>query len=350
MEEVGKMVELISLILFFFGLYMIVSLSLNLEFGYGGIPNFGRALSVLAGAIVVGGILNRIFIWYFGITGDFVTASSIASYNLTELISHNPLIGLGVFLLAVIIAMIVGLIIGALSILPSAKLKGDYLGVTLLAISEVAFFVSYYDTSIVGGYYGVSAPDVLAFVPGEYKLYAYSILAITIGCIIYLFTNRLLNSPYGRILRAHRENEDIVKAYGRDIMKLRIKTVALGSALASIAGVLYAFYSSNVIANAFTRVEWTFYPFLIILLGGKGNNKGVVLGALIFVLVRMLLEYYKFDIKNLLHLPFEAVWLQHVFFGVLALMVLYYRPEGILKEKPIITPPIKSAIKKMNNS
>jgi branched-chain amino acid transport system permease protein len=132
-------------------------------------------------------------------------------------------------------------------------------------------------------------------------------------------------------------------------MKLRIKTVALGSALASIAGVLYAFYSSNVIANAFTRVEWTFYPFLIILLGGKGNNKGVVLGALIFVLVRMLLEYYKFDIKNLLHLPFEAVWLQHVFFGVLALMVLYYRPEGILKEKPIITPPIKSAIKKINN-
>ena len=139
MEEVGKMVELISLILFFFGLYMIVSLSLNLEFGYGGIPNFGRALSVLAGAVVVGGILNRIFIWYFGITGDFVTASSMASYNLTELIAHNPLIGLGVFLLAVIIAMIVGLIIGALSILPSAKLKGDYLGVTLLAISEVAF-------------------------------------------------------------------------------------------------------------------------------------------------------------------------------------------------------------------
>ena len=127
-------------------------------------------------------------------------------------------------------------------------------------------------------------------------------------------------------------------------MKLRIKTVALGSALASIAGVIYVLYSSNVTGNAFTRVEWTFYPFLILLLGGKGNNKGVVLGAFLFVLIRILIEFYKFDIKELLHLPFEAVWIQYIFFGVLALLVLCYRPEGLLKEKPIYTPPIKSKL------
>lgn len=344
MEEVGKMVELISLILFFFGLYMIVSLSLNLEFGYGGIPNFGKALSVLTGAIIVGGILNRLLIWYFGVSGDFISASSIACYKLTEIIIQNPLVGLGVFLITIAMAMIAGAIVGALSILPSAKLREDYLGVTLLAISEVVFFITYYDVRIIGGYYGISAPDILAFIPGEYKIYAYTVLAIVTGLIIYLFLERLLNSPYGRVLRGHRENEDLIKAFGRDIMKLRIKTVALGSALAAIAGVIYVFYSSNVTGNAFTRVEWTFYPFLILLLGGKGNNKGVVLGAFLFVLIRILIEFYKFDIKELLHLPFEAVWIQYIFFGVLALLVLCYRPEGLLKEKPIYTPPIKSKL------
>ncbi|MBW9223716.1 branched-chain amino acid ABC transporter permease [Methanothermococcus sp. SCGC AD-155-E23] len=339
------MVELITLILFFFALYTIVSLSLNLEFGYGGIPNFGKALSVLTGALVVGGILNRLLIWYFGIEGDFISASSLAAYKMTEIISQNPLIGLGIFLFCVTMAVVAGAIAGALSILPSAKLKGDYLGVTLLAISEVVYLILFYNTEIVGGYYGVSVPDILAFVPGEYRVYAYTVLALISALLVYLFLERLLNSPYGRILRGHRENEDLIKAFGRDVMKLRVKTMALGSAIAAIAGVIFVFYSSSVVVNAFNRVEWTFYPFLIVLLGGKGNNKGVVLGAFIFVLLKMLIDFYKFDIKYLLHLPFEAVWLQYIVFGILALLILCYKPEGILKEEPIYTPPIKSRLK-----
>jgi len=338
------MVELITLILFFFALYTIVSLSLNLEFGYGGIPNFGKALYVLTGAVVVGGILNRLLIWYFGIEGDFISASSIAAYKMTELISQNPLLGLGIFIFCVLLAIVAGAIVGALSILPSAKLKEDYLGVTLLAISEVVYLILFYNTEIVGGYYGVSTPDILAFIPGEYRMYAYTVLGLICALIVYLFLERLLNSPYGRILRGHRENEDLIKAFGRDVMKLRVKTMAIGSAIAAIAGVIFVFYSASVVVNAFNRVEWTFYPFLIVLLGGKGNNRGVVLGAFIFVLLKMLIDFYKFDIKYLLHLPFEAVWLQYIIFGILALLILCYKPEGILKERPIFTPPIKSRI------
>jgi len=113
------MVELITLILFFFALYTIVSLSLNLEFGYGGIPNFGKALSVLTGAVVVGGI-----IWYFGVGGDFISASSVASYQMTEIICQNPIVGLGVFIFCVLLAVILGAIVGALSILPRLNLGG----------------------------------------------------------------------------------------------------------------------------------------------------------------------------------------------------------------------------------
>ncbi|AEF96124.1 branched-chain amino acid ABC transporter permease [Methanotorris igneus] len=334
-------VDLIQLILIWFGLYLIVNLSLNIEFGYGGIPNFGKHLAVLLGAVVVGGIVNRILMLIFGINGDIVTASTMVSSVVNDLISQNPLYGIGILLLSIFLAIVLGLIIGALFILPSAKLKEDYLGVTLLAIAEVFFLSTYYTPSIIGGYYGASVPDILAFVSGEMRGFVFAGLILLIAFVIYLFTNKLLNTPYGRILRAMRENENVVIAFGRDIMKIRIKTVSIGTAIAAIAGVLFGFYSANVIGTAFTRVEWTFFPFLMVLLGGKGNNKGIILGTLIFVITKVLLETYKFEIKEFLHLPFEAVWLEYIIFGILVVLILYYRPEGILSEKPILTKPIK---------
>lgn len=155
---------------------------------------------------------------------------------------------------------------------------------------------------------------------------------------------RILTSPYDRLLKAMRENEAVVQAFGKDILMLRIKTAALGSAIAALAGVLYSFCSVSVIASSFFRVEWTFFPFLIILLGGMANNKGVILGVFFFVVAKLSLAVYKFEIRSLLHLPFEAVWFEYILFGIVMLLILYYRPEGLIKEKPVLTPPIKRAL------
>lgn len=324
-----------------FGLYTIVALSLNIEYGYGGIPNFGRAFAVLMGALTAGGIVNRILMAYFGISGDIVVASGEVKTVANSVIQHNPLFGIGILLLALAIAAIIGAVSGALFILPSAKLKEDYLAITLLAISEVTFMVFYYNTDIIGGYYGVSLPDVLAWIPGEQRLLVFTIIILLIALLVFCFVERLLNTPYGRLLRAMRENEEVVKAYGKNIMFIRIKTVAVGSAIAAMAGVLYSYYSVNVIASSFSRVEWTFYPFLMLLLGGLANNRGVVLGVLAFVTARVLLSIYKYEITATLNLPFEAIWLEYIMFGLVMLLILLYRPEGILKEKPIMTEPIR---------
>lgn len=83
----------------------------------------------------------------------------------------------------------------------------------------------------------------------------------------------------------------------------------------------------------------------MVLLGGMGNNKGVVLGVLCFVLAKFFLTVYKFEIMSLLRLPFEAVWLQYILFGIVMLLILYYKPEGLIKEKPVMTPPLKQALK-----
>ncbi|RLI87004.1 MAG: branched-chain amino acid ABC transporter permease [Archaeoglobales archaeon] len=333
--------HILTEILLWFGLYSIVAISLNIEYGYAGIPNFGRALAVLIGAIAVGGITNRILIAIFNVTGSFAVASGIVKTTVNEIVANNPIFGISLMLISLVIAGILGVIVGAIFILPSAKLSEDYLAITLLAISEVAFMVSYYNPEIIGGYYGVSTPDFFAFVSGEYRVFVFMGVILFVALIVYLFAERLLNTPYGRILKAMRENEDVVKSYGRDIMFLRIKTVAIGSGIASLAGALYSMFTANVIASSFSRVEWTFYPFLMILLGGLGNNRGVLMGVLAFVVAKVLLTTYKYEIRAALNLPFEAVWLEYILFGVVAILILYYKPEGLIKEKPIVTKPIR---------
>jgi branched-chain amino acid transport system permease protein len=332
-------------VLLWFSIYMVVALSLNIEYGYAGIPNFGRAMAVLIGAIAVGGVVNRLLMHLLGIGGSIIEASGALKSAVYPLISNNPLAGLGLLVFSLLIAALMGALAGAIFILPSAKLRHDYLAITLLAISEVLYLVSNYNPSIIGGYYGVSAPDVMTWIPGEHRFLAFTLLGLALAGIVYLFVERLLTSPYGRLLKAMRENEDVVEAYGRDTFTLRIKTVALGSGIAAMAGAFYSLYSVNVIASAYHRVEWTFFPFLMLLLGGRGNNKGMILGVFSFVLAKVFLTVYKYEIKSILHLPFEATWLEYILFGVLMLLILYYRPEGILRERPVLTPPIKRAIK-----
>jgi branched-chain amino acid transport system permease protein len=329
-----------------FSIYLIIALSLNLEYGYAGIPNFGRAMAVLIGAAVVGGLVNRILMLFLGINGEIVESSGIVKSTVNTMISQNPAFGVGILFFSFFLAALIGGIAGALFILPSAKLKQEYLTVTLLAISEVLYIVFNYNSSIIGGSYGVSIPDVLAFVPREQRFLAFTLLSLGTAFFVYLFMERILTSPYGRLLKAMRENEAVVQAFGKDILMLRIKTAALGSAIAALAGVLYSFYSVSVIASSFFRVEWTFFPFLIILLGGMANNKGVILGVFFFVVAKLSLAVYKFEIRSLLHLPFEAVWFEYILFGIVMLLILYYRPEGLIKEKPVLTPSIKRALAK----
>uniref|UniRef100_A0A7J2TJG3 Branched-chain amino acid ABC transporter permease n=1 Tax=Archaeoglobus fulgidus TaxID=2234 RepID=A0A7J2TJG3_ARCFL len=322
-------------IAFWFGIYAIVSISLNIEYGLAGIPNFGKALAVLFGAFTVGGIVNRFFIAIYGIQGEIIDSSAELKTILNQRIAEDPAFGIFLLLLCLSLSAIVGAVVGALAILPSARLSRDYLAITLLAISEVSFMVFNYNTSLGGGYYGISVPDVFAFYGGNRQL-LFTILSLSVLALVYIIAERLSNSPFGRLLRAMREDEEVVKAFGRNLMVLRIKASAIASSIAAISGALFSLFTANFIASNFTRVEWTFYPFLILLLGGAGNNKGVLLGTLVLVTTKQLLMVYKHEIVELLMIPFETVWLEYIAFGFLMLLVLFYKPEGLIKEKPVI--------------
>lgn len=327
------MEQILLNIAFWFGIYAIVSISLNIEYGLAGIPNFGRALAVLFGAFTVGGIVNRIFIAFYGIEGEIIESSAELKTILNQKIAEDPSFGILLLLLSLSLSALVGAIVGVLAILPSARLSRDYLAITLLAISEVSFMVFNYNTALGGGYYGISVPDVFAFYEGNRQL-LFALLSISILILVYTIAERISNSPFGRLLRAMREDEDVVKAYGRNLMVLRIKASAISSAIAALAGALFSLFTANFIASNFTRVEWTFYPFLIVLLGGAGNNRGVIFGTFVFVTIKQILMVYKHEIVEFLRIPFETVWIEYMAFGILMILVLFYRPEGLIKERP----------------
>lgn len=335
---------LVSSILLWFGIYSIIAMSLNIEYGYGGIPNFGKALAVLIGTFSAGAIMNRILIALFSVNGATITqASGFMKSVVDGVIKQNPLYGILLLVITLLVGAVIGAIIGGLFILPSAKLESDYLAITLLAISEILFMIAYYNTSIVGGYYGAPVPDVLAFIPGALREWVFVALILFVALLTYVFLERTLNSPYGRLLRAMREDSVALQFSGKDIMWIRIKTLAFSSAIASMAGVMYSYYAGNVvgIVNLFARVNWTFFPFLMVLLGGMSNNRGVLAGVMTFVVIWRLLDGYKHSIQSILHLPFDVNWLQYIIFGILMIVILYYRPEGLIREKPIETEPMK---------
>lgn len=330
------------------GLYLIVTLSLNLEYGYCGIPNFGKALSVLSGALAVGALMNRILIFIFRVEGNIIEASGAVGGIVTELIQKNFILGIALLIASLVMAGVIGALAGFVSILPCARLGGYYLAITMFAISEIMYIVSHHTTEIAGGYYGVRVPGVLAWIPGTYRIIGFTILIFLVALGVLFLMNKVANSPYGRMLKAIRESEDVVEAYGGNITMVRLKTVTFGSGIAAIAGALYSLYAMNTIASTFGRIEWTFYPFLIVLMGGKGNNWGTVAGTLTFVVTRAILSIYKHEIRMLLGLPFETVWLEYILFGVLMLIILNYRPEGIIREKSMVeTEPIKSKLKSL---
>lgn len=336
-SEAVFIIDLLAL----FSVYVIINVSLNMEFGYGGVPNFGKVLAVGAGAFVAGAIPGRIYADLAGVEGDFITNNLMMVPQINAWLVDNVGLGFAVFFLTLGIAAIVGGIMGALTSYPAIKLRGDYLAITLLAMGEAIRLVGNNYVPLVGGTLGVQIPDPLAFLPDELR-FAVATLGLVIAAIaVYAFSEKMIRSPLGRLLRAVRDNENAAQSLGKDTVRIRMKVIMVSAALAAIGGALYAFYVGGTIAFAYDRASWTFWPFLMILIGGLANNKGVLLGTLIFVLLRKTIIFFKGSFEG--YLPFDVIWLDFLLLGVILIVILLYRPQGILVEKPTYTIPSKYA-------
>jgi len=224
--------------------------------------------------------------------------------------------------------------LGLIACYPAIRLREDYLGMTLLAMGEAIQVIGYNYTPIVKGNLGVLVPDPFGWAR-DLRYVAIALFIIGICLMAFYYLEHLVRSPLGRMLRAIRDSENVSEALGKDVTRTRMKTIIIASIIGSIGGALDAFKGGGIIATSYHRVSWTFWPWVIVVLGGAANNIGVVVGTFAFTSLRRFIDYYKGHLAP--YVPFNVVWLDYLLLGMMLILIQMYRPEGIIREKPTPT-------------
>ena len=340
----------------FFCAYLIISLSLNMEFGYTGIPNFGKVLFVAAGGLLGGSLAYRLALYFYvsGATNIFGEQFRYIPV-INSALASAPLASLGIFLFTIVVGAGLAAVFGFLASYPAIRLREDYLGMLLLASGEFfAIFLRSY-SPVMGGTQPLALPDPLFWAVATRGLRNVLVLGVMglFALLVFLYVQRVGRSPLGRTLRAVRDNEVAAAALGKDNVAIRRKVLVISSALSGIAGALWILYTESIIADplqgTFTRLDFTFIPFLIVILGGAANNYGVALGTAVFVgLTEAISEFQTYVLAANIKLPISVALfndviasLQYLLVGVLLIVMLLWRPEGLIREKPTVTMPKK---------
>ena len=326
---------------------LIVSLTVNLEFGYAGIPNFGKVLFVAGGGYLAGSLAYRLMVYVMNLKGDIFAYQALFIGEIDTHLAQYPLEAIELVLFMVVVAAATGALFGFLASYPAIKLREDYLGMLLLAAGEFFNIFSVAYTPFLGGSLGSFAPDPIAALgtdAGDSDLFILVVLAV-FAVLIYIYSERIGRAPLGRTLRAVRDNETASEALGKDNVALRRNALLVGSALAGIAGVLYLSFvplmSPGTTTEAtFNRVTDTFIPFVIVIIGGAANNRGVLVGSFVYLLIynafSQITTYLGPSLSGTLGL-FGLNNIEFILIGVLVIAILLRRPQGMIPEKATLT-------------
>jgi len=160
------------------------------------------------------------------------------------------------------------------------------------------------------------------------------VLLLVAGAFFYF--QRQLNSPFGRLLKSIRDDDVASRTLGKNIIRTKVEVMVIGSAFAGIAGALFTYYSNYVNPDNFIPVV-TFNVWVMIVLGGLGNNKGALLGTIIVTILQKALEIMSITVP-IANASLVLNYLTYVIEGVVFILLLVYRPQGLLKEEPVKTP------------
>src|SRR2546422_2045786 len=331
----------------FYALYFAISLTLNLEAGYTGVPNFGKVLFIAGGAAVAGSVSGRLAAYVYGITapGDFITFNARIMTQVSNLLAADPLFSVELILISLLIAALIGAVFGYLSSYPAIRLREDYLGMLLLAVAQFFQIFLRGFGPLVGGTQGIFVPDPYVYFAslgiGVRDLVAAAVITV-FAVAVYFFAEKVARSPLGRTMRAVRDNEDASRALGKDDASVRRKVLVVASAIAGMAGALVTFYYGSVGADTVTRFAWRVWPWLVVIIGGAADNAGIALGALFFTaLFKGLAQIQVLLPPSVLSDPNYIV---DIAFAALIVIVLLVRPEGILRERPTLTLPRRKLV------
>ncbi len=293
--------------------FAIIVLGLNLQWGFTGLFNVGVAGFVALGAY----------------TSALVTTPETA----------NRMGGLGWpvalgWLAAMGVAGIAGLLVGAVAL----RLRHDYLAITTFGVAVTIQLVANNATALTGGPFGVQ------FIPKPMQSWlgtglpwtlAYLALTLVLLGIVYLALERLVRSPWGRVLRAIREDEAAAASLGKRPFVFRLQSFVIGSMLMGLGGAVYAHFVGYIAPEDFLPIL-TFQLWAMLIVGGSGNNRGAVIGAFVvwtfWAAAGGLLRGWIPPAEQA-----RAAALQVVLIGVLIAAMLVLRPRGLIGEEVAVS-------------
>jgi len=325
--------------------YAVLTLGLNVQWGYTGLFNIGIAAFFAIGAF----------------TSALVTTveptGSMAAFT-------QQLFGLGapfwVGLLAAGLASgLLALIVGG----PTLRLRGDYLAIATIGIGELVRLVFQNERWLANGpqpLRGLPQPlsclassEGCSYLPGfvnaffeplsprEYPYIYVAIVAIVLF-LVYVGLERAIRSPWGRVLRAVREDEDSAAMSGKNVAAFRMQAFVVGAVIMGIGGSLYAHYVVAIDYGHFDPLYGTFLIWVMLMLGGSGNNRGAVLGALLVWAIWTGASFAIDALRPTLasispELPQRGPYVRFLLISLLMLFIVLYRPRGVLPEEKVVS-------------
>lgn len=257
-----------------------------------------------------------------------LTLCQAAFYGIGAYIGTYLLMQLG--LPFIVIALIVSVVTALFSLLisyASVKLKNDYFTLATLGFQMIVYAILYNWVDVTKGPYGISGiPAIKLFGIWSLKgVVPYAIFtAIVMLALVGVFVV-LKKSPYGRLLRAIRTDEIAVKALGRNAAMAKTRAFAISAAFSGIAGLLYASYVRFIDPTSFTLNE-SLFIICALFIGGLGNAKGSIAGALFVVILPEILRFV--GMPDAIAAP-----LREIIYGIALIAVMFLRPKGLLGEE-----------------
>jgi branched-chain amino acid transport system permease protein len=340
----GHMAYLVSFVIVA-TIYAVIALGLNVQWGYTGLFNIGIAAFFAIGAFTTALVTT--------------TAPTGVAAGFTQ-----QAFGLGApFLVGVVAA---GVAAGVLALVvggPTLRLRDDYLAIATIGIAEVVRLLFQNERWLANGpqpLRGIPQPlsclvrePMCAWLPTplqgffgplgprDYNV-VYLVIVALFGIVAYLVLERAIRSPWGRVLRAVREEEESAAMSGKDVARVKLQAFVVGAVIMGVGGALYAHYMVSIDYSHFDPLYATFLIWVMLMLGGSGNNRGAILGAFVIWGVWTGTAFLVDALRPALvvispTLPARGPYLRLLFIAVLLLVILLYRPRGLIGEEKFVS-------------
>ncbi|MEV6930005.1 branched-chain amino acid ABC transporter permease [Dactylosporangium sp. NPDC051485] len=303
--------------------YALAAIGLNVHFGYTGLLNFGQSAFLGVGA--------------YGI------AITVSTFNLP-------------FFLGVAIGLAAAVVLALLLGIPTLRLRADYLAIVTIAAAEIirliyrstdlrkwtgasdglqGFSTDFYNANPFKGSGGIDIGGLITFSDRETWVLVVGWGLIVLSCLVVWL---LMKSPWGRVLKAIREDEDAVRSLGKNVFSYKMQSLVLGGIIGSLGGFVFALDRAAVQPDTF-GTEFTFFAYTIVILGGAARVFGPVIGAAIFWVLLVFVDSViseainHQDVPSWLITTTQAGSVRYVLVGIGLILMLIYRPQGIFGDK-----------------